>query len=342
LPRGEGPEKKRGESTMAKRMLFTLGLAVVLGASTWAGAQTAATAFEGKELLPPSAKAGECYARVFVPPTYRVVTEEMLKRQGSERLEIIPAQFKWVEEEIMAKGPAERLEIVPATYGWVEETVMVKAESSRIEEIPAVYETVTERVVDSPARTVWKKGRGPMERVDDGTGEIMCLVEIPATYKIVSKRVLVSSANTREVMIPPEHKTVRWQVMKTPPTTRKIEIPAEYATVRVRKLVSPAQIKKIPIPAEYQQVTRQEIVTEGRMAWRRIMCETNITSDVVVRIQQALSNAGHNPGPIDGVIGKETSEAVREYQKAKGLAVGNLTYETINSLGVRITSPSSS
>jgi hypothetical protein len=224
----------------------------------------------------------------------------------------------------------------------VEETVLVKAESSRIEEIPAVYETVTERVVDAPARTVWKKGRGPMERVDNGTGEIMCLVEIPATYKTVSKRVLVSSAKTREVMIPAEYKTVRRQVMNTPPTTRKIEIPAEYAKVRVRKLVSPAQIKKIPIPAEYQQVTRQEIVTEGRMEWRRIMCETNITSDVIVRIQQALQRAGYNPGPIDGVIGTETNAAIRSYQKAKGLAVGNLTYETLSSLGVRIPRPSSS
>lgn len=341
MPRSEGLERKGGVNKMAKRILFTLGLATVLGISTWAGAETAARAFEGKELLPPSAKAGECYARVFVPPTYRVVTDQMLKRQGSERLEIIPAKFKWVEEEIMVKGPAERLEIVPATYGWVEETVMVKAESSRVEEIPAVYDTVTERVVDSPARTVWKKGRGPMERVDDGTGEIMCLVEIPATYKTVSKRVLVNPAKTREVMIPAEYKTVRRQVMQTPPTTRKIEIPSEYATVRVRNLVSPARIKKIPIPAEYQQVTRQEIVTEGRMAWRRIMCETNITSDVVVRIQRALMNAGHNPGPIDGVIGKETKTAVRAYQKAKGLAVGNLTYETIDRLGVKLKSPSS-
>lgn len=326
---------------MGKRVFCTLGLAAVLSMPAWAFAQTASKAFEGEELLPPNAQAGECYARVFVPPTYKVVSEETLKRQASERLEIIPATFTWVEEEFMARGPAARLEIVPATYGWVEETMLVKAESSRIEEIPVVYETVTERVVDSPAHTVWKKGRGPMQRLDYGTGEIMCLVEIPATYKTVSKRVLVSPAATREMMIPAEYKTVRRQVMNTPPTTRKIEIPAEYAKVRVRKLVSPAQIKKIPIPAEYQQVTRQEIVTEGRMEWARIMCETNITSDVVVNIQRALSNAGHSPGRMDGIIGKETMEAINAYQRKKGLAVGNLTYETIDSLGVKIKSPSS-
>ena len=29
--------------------------------------------FEGEALLPPNAKAGECYARVFVPPKYKTV-----------------------------------------------------------------------------------------------------------------------------------------------------------------------------------------------------------------------------------------------------------------------------
>ena len=46
-------------------------------------------------LLPPDAKAGECYARVYVPPTYKTVTEERLKRAASERLEVIPAKYEW-------------------------------------------------------------------------------------------------------------------------------------------------------------------------------------------------------------------------------------------------------
>jgi hypothetical protein len=38
---------------------------------------------------------------------------------------------------------------------------------------PAVYETVKEKVVDRPAYTVWKKGTGPIQKVDYATGEIM-------------------------------------------------------------------------------------------------------------------------------------------------------------------------
>ncbi len=49
------------------------------------------------ELLPPNAKPGECYARVFVPPRYQTVTQRVLSRQASERVETIPAKYEEVE-----------------------------------------------------------------------------------------------------------------------------------------------------------------------------------------------------------------------------------------------------
>lgn len=323
---------------MAKTLRTTIGALLVAGLAASAGAQTAAKAFEGEELLPPGAKAGECYARVFVPATYKTVTETVLKSEASERVEVMPAQYQWVEEQVMVKGPSQRLEVFPATYGWVEEQVLVKEATTQVKEIPAAYKTVTEQVVDRPAHTVWKKGRGPMERVDYGTGEIMCLVEVPATYKTVTKRMLVKPAETQEVTIPAEYKTVRKRVMKTPPTTRVVEIPAEYTTVKVRKLVSPPQTKKVPIPAQYQEVTRQVKVTEGAMEWQPILCQTNVTPEIVRSIQQALSKAGHDPGPIDGQLGARTMSAVQSYQRAKGLPAGNLTYDTLRSLGVKLAS----
>jgi peptidoglycan hydrolase-like protein with peptidoglycan-binding domain len=52
-------------------------------------------------------------------------------------------------------------------------------------------------------------------------------------------------------------------------------------------------------------------------------------------IQQALQKAGYNPGPIDGVIRKQTMEAVNAYQQAKGLPVdAYLNLATVKSLGV--------
>jgi len=288
----------------------------------------------GEMLLPPDAKPGECYARVFVPPTYRTVTETLLKHEASEDLQVIPAKYEWVQEQVLVTEASERLEVVPAQYEWVEEQVLVKEASSRKEEIPARYEWQEEQVLVKPAETVWKKGKGPIERIDNATGEIMCLVEVPAVYKTVRKKVMVSPPTTREIPIPAEYETVRKKVMVKPPTTRKIEIPAVYKTVKVKKMVSPPQERKIEIPAEYQTVTKTEMVTDGRMEWREILCETNVSPDFVRRFQRALLKAGHNPGPIDGVIGWRTEAAMKSYQKEKGLAVGACTYETMKSLGV--------
>lgn len=285
-------------------------------------------------LLPPNAKPGECYARVFIPPTYRTATETVLKRGASEQLEVIPAKYEWVEEQVLVSAASQRLEVVPAQYDWVEERVLVKEASTRKEEVPAKYEWQEEKILVKPAETVWKKGRGPIEKLDNATGEIMCLVEIPAVYETVRRNVMVSPPTTRDISIPAEYETVRKKVMVKPPTTRTIDIPAVYKTVKVKKLVTAPQERKIPIPAEYQTVTKTEQVTDGHLEWRQILCETNVSPDFIRRFQTALLNAGHNPGPIDGVFGPETGAAMKAYQVKKGLASGALTYETVKSLGV--------
>ena len=208
-----------------------------------------------------------------------------------------------------------------------------------------MYETVTEKVLDQPAHTVWKKGKGPIQRVDYATGEIMCLVEVPATYKTITKRVLVQAATTREITNPAKYTTIKKQIIKTPPTVRKqimktpatvrrIKIPAEYKIVKVRKLTSPAQIQRVAIPEEFQTVSKRELLTEGKMEWQPILCGTNVTHEIIHSLQSALIDAGYNPGSIDGSLGRKTMAAIQAYQKDKGLPSGELTLETLKSLKI--------
>ena len=68
----------------------------------------------------------------------------------------------------------------------------------------------------------------------------------------------------------------------------------------------------------------------------RVLSETNMSPDVIKQIQKALQNAGHDPKYIDGVIGWRTTEAIKAYQKEKGLSVAGLTHETIKSLGIKL------
>ena len=88
------------------------------------------------------------------------------------------------------------------------------------------------------AYTTWKKGRGPVEKLDQATGEIMCLVEVPAKHRTVSKRVQVTAPGTREVTKPAVYRTVTRRVVDTPAAARTVKIPAKYSTTKCRRLFS--------------------------------------------------------------------------------------------------------
>jgi peptidoglycan hydrolase-like protein with peptidoglycan-binding domain len=125
-------------------------------------------------------------------------------------------------------------------------------------------------------------------------------------------------------------------VVDQPAHTETVTIPAEYKTVKVQKLVSAAQEQRVPIPAEYQTVSKTEKVSDERVEWRRVVCQTNENHDLILKAQQALKAAGYNPGKLDGVLGPDTLAATRAYEKDKGIghADGAITYETLASLGV--------
>jgi hypothetical protein len=57
----------------------------------------------------------------------------------------------------------------------------------------------------------------------------------------------------------------------------------------------------------------------------------------VMAMQQALKDKGHDPGPIDGVVGPRTRAALRDYQRAEGLTpTGRWNDETAAKLGVAV------
>ena len=282
------------------------------------------------------AKPGECYARVVSPPRFNTVSERVLAKAASERIEIIPALYETAEEKVLVKPAGSKIaEVIPPVYKTVEEQVLVKAASEKIIETPAVYKIVEDTQLVKPATTEWKKGRGPVEKVDGLTGEIMCLVTVPAEYRTVQQRVVATPASVQRIPVAAEYATVQRQELVSPARVREVETPAEYKTVRTLKIAKPAEEKRIAIPAEYQTVTRQVLASESTAQWKSILCETNTTPGIVQDIQRALLAKGHNPGPIDGVVGAETSAAIRAFQQAKGLATGGLTMDTLDQLGVR-------
>ncbi len=58
------------------------------------------------------------------------------------------------------------------------------------------------------------------------------------------------------------------------------------------------------------------------------------TPAVMRKVQQALVNAGFNPGPADGVSGAKTVAAIESFQKQNGIPAGKITKKTLRALGV--------
>jgi len=328
----------------------------------------------------PDAKPGECYARLWVPASYEEQTEAIQVREASERIETTPAKYEWRNEQVAIQEEGEKLIPVPAKYEKVTERVLVKEASERIKIIPAKYEMRTEKIVVNeggeklapiPAKydmvedkvmikagyTTWKKGQGAYQRVNNATGEIMCLVEVPPVYKTVKKRVLVSPATTKKITVAPKYRTIQKRVLveparvvkeeipaeyrtitklalKAPATTKSVKIPAKYQTVRKYVMVQPASTRSIEIPAETRNITKKVKVADGNMQWKAILCETNADRSTIASIQQALRKADYTVAKT-GRLDTRTLAALEEFQRDEGLTEGQITIETLDALGIK-------
>lgn len=285
--------------------------------------------------LPANAKSGECYARVIVPPKTQWKDEVVTLQNESKKIITIPAQFKWVEKTLIVQEAGEKIVPVPTQYKEIEEKVLLKPEEQKIIRIPAQYKTVEERVLLTPEKEVWKKGEGQNEKIDSETGDVLCLVKIPAVYKTVQKSVLVSPESTKVEIIPAEYKIIKKKVVAAPATVQKIPIAAVTTQMKVRELASAATTKEEVIPAITKTVKKQIVLEPSKTSWEQILCKTNMTKDIISKVQKALISNGFYKGGVDGDYGPGTTASIRAFQKAKGLASGGLTLETLSALNIR-------
>ncbi len=316
-------------------------------------------------LLPPQARPGECYAKVLIPPSFRTETERVLEREAGDRVETIPGKYAWTEKRILVKEASEKIEVIPARYEWREEKVLVKPAVTRLQVVPAKYKTVTEKIIEKQGQIAWKQGKGLYTKINgnasiysnaakrilssnslrtnDGrkiehTGETICLVEEPPKYRTITKKVLASAETTREAVVTPaQYKTIRKKMMVTPPQTRTIPIPAGYKSVRVQQEVEPPKTRRIPVPAKYKTIEKKVFVNDGSSEWRLVLCETNMTPDIVRQLQASLKREGVYSGPVDGVIGTATMRSVDAYQRRNNLPRGGITISVLERLGISTT-----
>jgi len=290
-----------------------------------------------------------------IPAKYNMVEERVLVKPASKKLVEVPAVYETVEERVLVepaksewkkgRGLVEKLDgstgeimclvEVPAKYKVVKKRVVKSPASSKMVEIPAEYQTVKVRKLTADSKEV--------------------RTSIPAKYEEVNRKVKISEAKyvwhpvatlgdfgpkTGNVIckkdIPAKSKTVVRKVVKTPATFTKVSVPAKFEVKKVRKLVSDTKEVRTKIPEETNSVTKRVQVANARLEWRSVLCETNMSKDIIAQVQQSLQSAGFDAGGADGVIGRQTLLAVDAYQRRKGLATGGLTMDTLKSLGIKL------
>ena len=107
--------------------------------------------------------------------------------------------------------------------------------------------------------------------------------------------------------------------------------PAEYKTVTVTKPIESPQGENLPVL--YKTVAEKVKVTDEQTRWTEILCDNDMSECRISEIQRALYRGGYNPGPIDGVVGRQTMAAVNAFQKDFNLTVADyLTVETVRAL----------
>ncbi len=156
-----------------------------------------------------------------------------------------PADFEQKEKQVKIKDEVEVIKIIEAEFEDGSEDVVVKEAYMVKTLIPAVYDTTEEKIEIEPAQAIWQKGEGLNERIDNTTGEIMCLVQIPAKYQTITKKVLKSAEQIEAA-----------------------EVAAETSVVVVKKLVTDATQEKEIVEAEYTTVTTRSKVANASFTWR--------------------------------------------------------------------------
>lgn len=215
---------------------------------------------------------GNCVRYIPVPAVYETVTEQVLVKEASTRLEVTPAQYETVTEQIVVKPASFRTETIPAEYESMTEQVLVKEASTRIERRPARYESQSEQIETAPASTKWVKKRADRNclSADPNDCLVWCLIEVPAQYRTVTKKVRVGCDDgwtdngddcIKTVEIPAEYSTRTYNKLKTAASTRQTEIPAQYKSITKTVVKTPAQTRTVEIPAEYTTRTVRKLQT---------------------------------------------------------------------------------
>lgn len=282
-------------------------------------------------------RAGQCWAQLVKEPVTRRQTVQVVTEDGATRLLVQPPELRTQSRQVVVKDEAQTYRVEPPRFRQVTEQVKVKDEVRRLVVVPARYENREETVQVESARVVLESCRASAQRAA-GSGvasrQAKCAREIPAQFQTITRRVLVQPETTREEVTPAVYSTITKWVLEAPARAVPETLPASTRDVPLTEVARPASVQEREVEATTAalRVTQHEGMPQ--LVWRRALCEGDAMPDVVSTIQQALRKQGLDVGSADGKLGRRTMAALMDYQRREGLAIGLVTFETLDKLGL--------
>ncbi|MEM9918438.1 MAG: peptidoglycan-binding domain-containing protein [Bacteroidota bacterium] len=109
----------------------------------------------------------------------------------------------------------------------------------------------------------------------------------------------------------------------------QVEVPAQYKSLKVLRDTSLSSDYRI------ERITSKRLLyAGGNMAFREVLCASQLTDRVVFQIQDALVEKGYMQGPTSPTMTTTARQAMNRFQQESGLPVGQFDLETMDHLGV--------
>lgn len=279
--------------------------------------------------------AGQCWVNAPIKPRPLHEKVEVVLQESSLRYSVAPAQLREGVQQVVTREGVKTYRVVPATFKQVSEQVEVKPESQRTVVVPAVYEAREAVLTVEQAKTVLEPCQAAGTRYGNSGAMAFCATEIPAREETVMVNVLVEPETTRVITEPAVYETVTRWVVDQPARVVEVNTAPQHATVAVVETVSPEKVEERTEPAVTRTMNITKYEGEPQIVLRRAMCDSDLHPALISRLQSALSSRGYSLGNIDSHLGQRTIAALSDYQADNGLAIGAVTYESLEQLGIR-------
>ena len=164
------------------------------------------------------------------------------------------------------------------------------------------------------------------------TGEILCRVRVPARYESRVREVMIAAPGRRRVVGPQTVRRVaRRELVRAAGVLHRPHA-AIYRTVRHSEIVRAARVEWVRTGPSFRTV--EHVRGGDRAGWARVVCPDGLAPWAMQRLQGSLNARGYDAGPADGRGNPQTYDALARFQRDHRLAVGPITAESAQALGV--------